>query len=114
MSTEWLPILLGNTKAYAWFSNCKCRRYLLCHSCSLMASRKWYSGGMESEKVEFVKFGTRPRDNHTYALDSNNAVWVNVEADLWESLEKEPRQIHQALTTDQLIQIMAMNRITIV
>ena len=69
---------------------------------------------MENEKVEFVKFGTRPRDNHTYALDANNVIWVNIEADLWESLEETPQQIRQGITIDQIVQIMKQRSVTVI
>jgi hypothetical protein len=57
--------------------------------------------------VKFVRIGTKPCDNHTYALDANGVVWMNIEADLWESLEPEPRQIRQVITIDLLPQIMS-------
>jgi hypothetical protein len=57
-----------------------------------------------------VRFGTKQRDNHTYALDSEGVVWVNIEADLWESLEETPQQIRHSLTTEQLMQIMIRNK----
>lgn len=79
-----------------------------------MASNWCYSDGMESEKVEFVKFGTKPRDNHTYALDGKNVVWMNIEADLWESVEEPPRQIRKSLTIDQVAQIMRQRNVTVI
>jgi hypothetical protein len=69
---------------------------------------------MENEKTEFVKFGTRQRDNHTYALDDKGVVWMNIEADLWESLEEVPRQIRKSLTIDQVAQIMRQRNVIVV
>jgi hypothetical protein len=57
-------------------------------------------------KVEFVKFGTKPRDNRTYALDSSGVVWVSTGNMEWESVEQVPRRIKQGLTTGQLAQIL--------
>jgi hypothetical protein len=61
------------------------------------------------DKIEFVKFGTRQRDNHTYAMDSTGVVWFNVQEDIWESIEDEPRRIKQPLKDMQLLQVMKLN-----
>ena len=65
---------------------------------------------MESEKIEFVQFGTKPRDNNLYALDSVGVAWVRVNNIEWESLEEVPRHIQQGLTAGQLMQVMALNK----
>lgn len=62
------------------------------------------------DKVEFVKFGTRPRDNHLYALDDKNIIWVSISSDEWESLEEVPRRIKQGLNDFQLWQVMGLNK----
>jgi len=59
------------------------------------------------EKVEFVKFGTKQRDNHTYALDSKGIVWVSSDGVGWESMEATPRHIKQGLDAGQIMQIMS-------
>lgn len=61
------------------------------------------------DKVEFVKFGTKPRDNHLYALDDKGIIWVRVDNDEWESLEEQPRRIKQPLKDIQLLQVMKLN-----
>jgi hypothetical protein len=59
------------------------------------------------DKVEFVKFGTKARDNHTYALDSKGVIWVSSDGVEWESMEAMPRYIKQGLNAGQIMQIMA-------
>lgn len=67
-------------------------------------------GGMENEKVEFVKFGTKPHDNNLYALDSTGVVWVRVNNDEWDSMEMTPRHIQRGLTAGQLMQVLMLNK----
>lgn len=65
-------------------------------------------------RVEFIKFGTKPRDNHTYALDDKGVIWISVDNAVWESLEDKPRRIKQGLTAGQLMQLMAKCNVQIV
>ena len=65
---------------------------------------------MENEKVEFVKFGTKPYERNLYALDSAGIVWVRVNNDEWESMEEVPRHIKQGLNDSQLMQVMQLNK----
>ncbi len=61
---------------------------------------------MTEDKVDFVKFSTKPRDNRLYALDSTGVVWFSAGNDEWESIEDTPRHIKQGLTAGQLMQLM--------
>jgi len=65
---------------------------------------------MLEDKIEFVRFGTKPRDNRTYALDSKGIMWVSTGNIEWESIEPQPRRIKQGLTTGQLMQIIQQQK----
>ncbi len=66
------------------------------------------------DKVEFVKFGTKPRDNRTYAVDGKGVMWVCTENEIWESIESEPRRIKRGLTTGELMLFMSQRQVQIV
>jgi hypothetical protein len=65
---------------------------------------------MSEDKIEFVRFGTKPRENRTYALDSKGVVWVSTGNIEWESVEAVPRHIKQGLTTGQLMQLIQQQK----
>jgi len=61
---------------------------------------------MFEERVYFVKFATKDRDNHLYATDDAGTIWVSTNGMEWESIEPTPRRIRQGLTAGQLMQLM--------
>jgi hypothetical protein len=69
---------------------------------------------MSEDKVEFVRFGTKPRDNRTYALDSKGIAWVSTGNVEWESVEAMPRHIKRGLTAGELMLFIAQQRTKVV
>jgi hypothetical protein len=65
---------------------------------------------MSEDKVEFVRFGTKPRDTHTYAIDSTGTMWFSVGNIEWESIEPVPRRIKQGLTTGQVMLLIQQQK----